>query len=81
MTDKFIESSLQNADVPFENTLRPQSLPEFIGQEAVRERLGVLMHASKQRGEPLGHCLFHGPPGVGKTTLVNLTLRFFEPRA
>jgi len=70
--DKFIESTFTKPDEPYETTLRPQSLDEFVGQETVRERLEVLMTAAKQRNEPLGHCLFHGPPGVGKTTLAHV---------
>lgn len=75
-TDKLIESSLKSSwtktDEKLETTLRPQSLSDFLGQEAVRERLNVLMSAAQQRNEPLGHCLFHGPPGVGKTTLAHV---------
>ncbi len=70
--DKFIQSSWEKPDEKLETTLRPQSLDEFVGQEAVRERLDILMQAAKQRGEPIGHCLFHGPPGVGKTTLAHV---------
>jgi len=70
--EKFIESSWTKQDEKLETTLRPQSLTEFFGQEAVRERLGILMHAAQSRKEPLGHILFHGPPGVGKTTLAHL---------
>jgi Holliday junction DNA helicase RuvB len=72
MDEKFIESSWTKSDENLENTLRPQTLNEFVGQEAVRERLEVLMTAAKQRKEPMGHCLFHGPPGVGKTTLAHV---------
>lgn len=61
-----------HADSTFEIPLRPRSLNEFIGQDALRDRLEVLMGAAKQRGEPLGHCLFSGPPGLGKTTLANI---------
>lgn len=83
--EKFIQSSwtpelrtpelkpeLTAPDEKLETTLRPQSLTEFVGQEAVRERLGILMHAAQTRKEPLGHILFHGPPGVGKTTLAHV---------
>lgn len=70
--EKFIESSWVKPDEKLETTLRPQSLTEFFGQEAVRERLGILMNAAQTRKEPLGHILFHGPPGVGKTTLAHL---------
>ena len=53
-------------------TLRPQSLVELIGQERVKENLGILIEAAKGRGEALDHVLFYGPPGLGKTTLSHL---------
>jgi len=49
--------------------LRPKSLGEYIGQEQLRKRLAVSIGAAKKRGEPLDHILFHGFPGLGKTTL------------
>jgi AAA+ superfamily predicted ATPase len=55
--------------------LRPQRLAEFIGQEKVREALGIAVEAARQRREPLDHVLFHGPPGLGKTTLAALMAR------
>lgn len=70
--DNFIEPTWTKPDEKLEITLRPQSLDEFVGQEAVRERLDILMSAAQQRNEPLGHCLFHGPPGLGKTTLAHV---------
>ncbi len=72
MSEKFIESSFTTTDEPLESSLRPQNLHEFVGQEAVCERLQILMNAAKNRKEAVGHCLFHGPPGVGKTTLANV---------
>lgn len=71
-TNRFIESSLVEEDVAFEVPLRPQSMSEFIGQDALRDRLDVFIGAAKQRSEPLGHCLFGGPPGLGKTTLAHI---------
>lgn len=72
MPKSFVESSLSEEDTSFEVPLRPQSLDDFVGQEPVRDRLDVLIGAAKQRGEALGHCLFSGPPGLGKTTLANI---------
>lgn len=72
MTKSFIESSLAEADATFDVPLRPQLLSEFVGQEQICERLEVLIGAAKQRGDVLGHCLFSGPPGLGKTTLANI---------
>jgi holliday junction DNA helicase RuvB len=69
MSKSFIESSFVKHDLSFEVPLRPQSLDDFVGQDAIRDRLEVIIGAAKQRGEPLGHCLFSGPPGLGKTTL------------
>ena len=69
MSDAFIESSWAEPDTTFEVPLRPQSLAEFVGQESVRQRLEICLEAAKNRKEALGHCLFSGPPGLGKTTL------------
>jgi len=69
MTDPFIESSWSQPDEPFETTLRPQSLQDFVGQDTIKHKLDVVIQAAKQRGEALGHCLLNGPPGLGKTTL------------
>ncbi len=72
MSEDFVESSWVQSDTPFEVPLRPQSLHEFVGQESVRSRLEVFMEAAQSRGEALGHCLFSGPPGLGKTTLAHI---------
>lgn len=52
-----------------ENTLRPKTLTEYVGQEPVKENLKIYIQAAKERGEPLDHLLLYGPPGLGKTTL------------
>jgi Holliday junction DNA helicase RuvB len=62
-------------DEQSEPSLRPQRLAQFIGQEKVRESLSIAIEAAKLRGEPLDHLLFHGPPGLGKTTLATLMAR------
>ena len=62
-------------DTAVEPSLRPQRLDEFIGQDKVRETLSIAIEAAKQRREALDHLLFHGPPGLGKTTLASLIAR------
>jgi Holliday junction DNA helicase RuvB len=52
--------------------LRPRTLTDLIGQERVKENLTILIKAAQQRGEPLDHVLFYGPPGLGKTTLAHV---------
>lgn len=72
MSQSFVQSSFTREDPAFEVPIRPQCLTDFIGQEQLKDRLEVLVGAAKQRGEPLGHCLFFGPPGLGKTTLASI---------
>jgi len=55
-----------------EETLRPRSLAEFVGQARIKDNLGVFVAAACGRGEPLDHMLFHGPPGLGKTALAHI---------
>ena len=71
MTERYIESA-QEPDTIFEIPLRPDSLDGFVGQEMIKNRLEIAIKAAKQRGEALGHTLFSGPPGLGKTTLANI---------
>ena len=53
-------------------SLRPRSLAEYIGQRPLKEKLGIALEAARRRGEALEHTLFHGPPGLGKTTLAHI---------
>lgn len=55
-----------------ENSLRPKTLAEYIGQTKVKENMKVYIEAAKKRKEPLDHVLLYGPPGLGKTTLSNI---------
>ena len=55
-----------------ENSLRPKTLDQYVGQDKVKENLSIYMEAAKGRKESLDHCLLYGPPGLGKTTLANI---------
>ena len=57
------------ADREFENNIRPGYISEFSGQQKIIDNISIFIQASKMRGEALDHILFHGPPGLGKTTL------------
>ena len=59
-------------DDHLDQTLRPKTLSDLIGQEQVKENLAILIAAARQRREPLDHVLFYGPPGLGKTTLAHV---------
>lgn len=67
-----IEASLLPEERSAEESLRPQNLGEMVGQARLRENLSVFVQAARERGEPLDHVLFHGPPGLGKTSLARI---------
>ena len=69
---KVIATEIQEEDIKVEKSLRPQRLEDYIGQKKAKENLKVYIEAAKQRGEPLDHVLFYGPPGLGKTTLAGI---------
>ena len=72
MTEERLISPQPQAGDPRDYALRPQRLDDLIGQEQIRENLRILIAAARQRGEPLDHVLFYGPPGLGKTTLAHI---------
>ena len=68
-----IRPELENIqEEKLENSLRPKTLDEYIGQTKVKENMKIYIEAAKKRKEPLDHCLFYGPPGLGKTTIANI---------
>jgi len=68
----FLAPVLQPEEDELDRSLRPRRLADFVGQERVKEQLGVALDAAKARGEPLDHVLLVGPPGLGKTTLATI---------
>ena len=73
--DSVLAAGQQHGEEPVDRALRPKTLDEFIGQDKLKENLKVFLQAAKQRKEPLDHCLFYAPPGLGKTTLANILAR------
>lgn len=72
MEDRFITSTKNWTDAEIENSLRPMSLNEYVGQTKVKESLEVYIKAAKTRKDSLDHVLLYGPPGLGKTTLAHI---------
>lgn len=69
MSERFVTDTLNSADRPLDQRLRPQAFQDFTGQAKVRERLELAVEAARARGDVLDHVLLSGPPGLGKTTL------------
>ncbi|MDX6473086.1 MAG: holliday junction helicase RuvB [Gaiellaceae bacterium] len=68
----FLAPEIKEDEEAVEQTLRPRSLDDFVGQERVKEQLRIALSAAKARGEALDHVLLVGPPGLGKTSLANI---------
>ena len=71
MKDRIIDANESNEDFKDES-IRPESLNEYVGQDKIKENLSVFIEAAKMRNEPLDHVLLYGPPGLGKTTLAHI---------
>ncbi len=72
MTDRIVSPKPTEDEGKFELSLRPKRLAEYIGQDKVKQNLGILLQAARTRGEAIDHVLLYGPPGLGKTTLANI---------
>jgi len=70
-----VSADLQSGEAELEKRLRPSMWDDFVGQTKVVENLKVFLQAARARGEALDHCLFYGPPGLGKTTLAHIIAR------
>ena len=72
MTEDILTREGLPGDRSLDQTLRPRRFDDFVGQDRVKENLLIYIRAARQRGEPLDHILFSGPPGLGKTTLAGI---------
>ncbi|KKI92326.1 ATP-dependent DNA helicase RuvB [Bacillus sp. SA1-12] len=72
MEERLVSSEADSGESFIEQSLRPQNLAQYIGQNKVKENLKVFIEAAKMRGETLDHVLLYGPPGLGKTTLATI---------
>lgn len=70
--ERIITSTMKEEDFDIENSLRPKTLDEYLGQEKSKEQLRIFIDAAKNRNEALDHVLLYGPPGLGKTTLAGI---------
>lgn len=70
--ERITSAGINPGEARQEATIRPQYLEDYIGQKGVKDNLKVFIEAARQRGEPLDHVLFYGPPGLGKTTLAGI---------
>jgi len=70
--NRMITTGLKPEDFDMENSLRPKTLSDYLGQEKVKQQLDIFIQAAKHRSEQLDHVLLYGPPGLGKTTLSNI---------
>ena len=72
MSKRIVTGAIAEDEAPFELSLRPRFLAEYVGQSNVKDNLDVAIQAARKRGEPLDHILLYGPPGLGKTTLASV---------
>ena len=72
MSDFNPHNTNEDKDKDLDGIIRPRELEDFTGQSEIVSNLKVFIQAAKMRGEPLDHTLFHGPPGLGKTTLAHI---------
>lgn len=70
--NRIITSTMKMEDIDIENSLRPKTLEDYLGQEKSKEQLSIFIEAAKSRNEQLDHVLLYGPPGLGKTTLASI---------
>ena len=72
MERRLIQTDESREDLVYEPKIRPKMLSDYIGQEKLKEMLSIYIEAAKKRKQSLDHCLFYGPPGLGKTTISNI---------
>ena len=72
MREDLAGTALGGQECELEARIRPENLKEYVGQDALKGNLEIFIKAASRRGEALDHCLFYGPPGLGKTTLAHI---------